>query len=46
VTITITGTTVSAPSVSGKIVFGKLIDVQAYMSDPRIHVGVLQQFVD
>ena len=44
VTITITGTAASAPNVSGKIVFGKLIDVQAYVSDPRIHVGVLQGF--
>jgi hypothetical protein len=46
VTITITGTAASAPKVSGKIVFGKLIDVQAYVSDPRVHVGVVQQFVD
>jgi hypothetical protein len=46
VTITISGTTLSAPHIDGKIVFGKLIDLQAYVSDPRIHVGVVQQFVD
>ena len=46
VTITISGSVVSAPRIDGKITFGKLIDLQAYLSDPRVHIGVVQQFVD
>jgi hypothetical protein len=43
VTITITGKAVSTSQVSSKIVFGRLIDLQAHVSDPRIHIGVVQQ---
>jgi len=28
------------------MVLGKLINLRAYLYDPRIHVGVVQQFVD
>jgi hypothetical protein len=43
VTITITGKAVSTSQVSSKTVFGRLIDLQVYLSDPRIHIGVVQQ---
>jgi hypothetical protein len=45
--VTITSGTAASPArVDGKITLGKLIDVQAYLSDPRIHIGVVQQLVD
>lgn len=41
-----TGNTMSAASVDRKLVFGKLINLQAHVAEPMIHVGVIQQRVD
>jgi hypothetical protein len=29
-----------------RIVYGKLIDLQAQVADPQIHIGVMQQRID
>jgi hypothetical protein len=46
VTITTTGNAVSVANVDGKIVFGKLINLQSQLSDPGVHMSVVQQEVN
>jgi hypothetical protein len=46
VTVTTTGKAVSTGGVDRKMVFGKLIDMQAQVAEPKIHIAVVQQRVD